>query len=67
MKNMVPDLQQYLLQRKEHSRAGYSELKSTCISLATNYIKYGNMDKAKEMLVRLVSFSNVFPYFSNPL
>ncbi|XP_053405680.1 spatacsin-like isoform X2 [Mercenaria mercenaria] len=53
MKNVIPDLQQYLLQKKEYSRAGYSEIKSTCVALATNYIKYGNMDKAKEIFMKL--------------
>jgi hypothetical protein len=60
MKNILPDLQQYLLQKKEYSRGSYQQIKSTCVSLATNYIKYGNMGKAKEILLKLVTIIHMF-------
>ena len=55
MTNRVPELQQYLIHRGEYSRADYSTLKSVGVTLAIQYIKYQNMGKARELIVKLVS------------
>ncbi|KAL4227664.1 Spastic paraplegia 11 (autosomal recessive) [Mactra antiquata] len=53
MKNIVPDLQLYLLQRGEYSRADYSQLKSYGSNIAVNYVKYGSMGKARDIFFKL--------------
>lgn len=60
MKNIVPELQQYLLQRGEYSRADYLQLKIFGSDIAVNYIKYDNMEKAKEIFIKLVSVLSQF-------
>ncbi|KAH3730075.1 spatacsin-like isoform X1 [Dreissena polymorpha] len=53
MKNKIPYLQQYLLQSEQSKRADFSDICSTGIALALNYIKHQRIDKAKELISKL--------------
>ncbi|WAQ97766.1 SPTCS-like protein [Mya arenaria] len=53
VKNKMPELQQYFLQRENHELADYSNLCSQGLQLTLKYIKSHDLQKAKQLLTRM--------------
>ena len=54
MTNRIPELQQYLHDRGESARGDYSYLEKIGVDKAVAYIRANDMDRAKELLSKLV-------------
>ena len=56
MTNRIPELQHYLHDRGESARGEYSKLEKSGIGKAVVYMKEGDMERAKEIIAKLVCF-----------
>ena len=54
MTNRIPELQHYLHDRGESARGEYSKLEKSGIGKAVVYMKEGDMERAKEIIAKLV-------------